>query len=170
MVTAYRTMRGSGRDAAELVEVPRHPQDPDCSPFAELMAEALRAFATDVEYATAMAARASVVLVRRQVWQARTDVRQAEAAAVARCRAAGSFTCDADTLVCGIGSCRWATPELATVVVMTTAEGRTAGRPRRRPQLTSSGEPATTCAELAVRPLLDLQTAWRRRHHTTPGG
>lgn len=98
---------------------PRYQREVDTEPFVAIVAEALAAYTVDFRYAEQMAARAAVIAHKRQSWEVRIELREAEAIAVAACSAAGSVTCDV-TEPCGTGRCRYAPPELAELRVSPT--------------------------------------------------
>ena len=99
----------------------------DVTPFLDEVDAALRAFAADVSYATAMARNAVTITRKRAVWQARREIRIAEEAAHRECEATPTFNCYATT-ACGTGQCKFAKGELALLDVE-------AGiGPMRRPQ------------------------------------
>lgn len=115
----------------------RAPEPIDVTPFREHIAEALAAFATDVSYAVAMARAAVIIVKKRQVWQARKELRAAEAQAHAECRQA-TFDCHAVS-PCGAGDCKFAQGEYAALDV---AAPGTAVRPQQRSIGGYSLEPA----------------------------
>ena len=51
--------------------MPRHHAEPAVTVFAPLIDDAVRAFCTDLGYATEMAARAVTILTHRKTWVAR---------------------------------------------------------------------------------------------------
>lgn len=76
---------------------------------------ALAAFATDVSYAVAMAGAATAIDRKRRVWQARKELRAAEAAAHTECAGTEAFTCHAVS-ACGTGDCKFAHGEYGRLV------------------------------------------------------
>lgn len=88
---------------------------------------ALAAFATDVSYAVAMASAATAIDRKRRVWQARKELRAAEAAAHTECATTEPFTCHAVS-ACGTGDCKFAHGDYGRLV-----RGARGG-PSRRPQ------------------------------------
>lgn len=119
--------------------VSRRARPVDVSGFVDQVDTALRAFAVDVSYAVSMAHAAVVIDRKRRVWQARKDLRDAEARAHADCRDVGSFECHAAS-PCGTGDCKFATDELAALVVAD-CPGDTV-RPQRSNPSSYSLEPA----------------------------
>lgn len=115
----------------------------DVTRFAAEVATAYAAFAQDVSYAVAMANSAVTIERKRGVWQARRDVKEAEAAAHRLCRDARPFTCLA-TSPCGTGDCKFAAGEM-TVLDVAHCPGGTA-----RPQ---ASNPWPYTIEAAVKPL-----------------
>jgi len=118
----------------------RRGQSADLSAFADQVDAALSAFAEDVYYAVAMARAAVVIDRKRRVWQARKDLREAEARAHHECRDTGEFDCHAES-PCGTGDCKFAAGEHANLA--TTAPGSTI-RPQRSNRSTYSLEPAVS--------------------------
>lgn len=121
-----------------LASRPRRDRPTDPAVFAAAVDTALAAFGTDVSYAVAMARAAVVIGRKRRVWQARKDLREAEARAHAECAATGPFDCHAES-PCGTGDCKFATGEHAALAV--TAPGPTV-RPQASNRRTYSLEPA----------------------------
>lgn len=73
-----------------------------------LAAEAYEAMRSDVSYVMAMAKMAVAAMARQHQWRLRSELRAAQADAMAKCgRAAGEFTCTAQS-ACGTGDCRFA--------------------------------------------------------------
>lgn len=73
-----------------------------------LTAEAYAAMACDVSYVMAMSRMAVSLMAKQHQWRLRSELRQAQQAAVGQCQArAGEFTCDSES-ACGTGSCRFA--------------------------------------------------------------
>lgn len=132
--------------------MPRHsPADPDLTAFAPVIASALRAFGTDLDYATTMAAKAHVILTKRATWAARQRIRAAEAAAREECAAADTFTCGA-TAPCGVTvQCRFSREELRDLDVPDVPLGpMRGGRTVPRPQPGPDGGPTFYNSESAV--------------------
>ncbi len=98
--------------APAVRRAPRRARPVDVSAFADQVAAALAAFGTDVSYAVSMARAAVVIDRKRRVWQARKDLRDAEAAAHAECATTEAFDCHA-VAPCGTGDCKFATGEHA---------------------------------------------------------
>jgi hypothetical protein len=95
----------------------RSPDPIDTTPFESIMAEALWAFGTQLDFGTSMAAKARVILAKRATHAARSALKIAEADARAACVAAGAFTC-ASRLPCSVGpSCRFSAGELRDLEV-----------------------------------------------------
>lgn len=137
----------------------RRPPEPDLSAFAPVLAAALKAYASDPEYAVQMATRAVVVLEKRATWSSRKIVRDAEAAARKACSAAGSFSCD-NTAPCGVGAmCRFSSGPLRDLELPEAPKlGPTrGGRMVERPQLASDGTRSSYNSEVAVIPHRDQQ-------------
>ncbi len=126
---------------------PRRGQPTDLSAFADQVETALRAFGQDVSYAVLMARAAVVIERKRLVWQARKDLRDAEARAHAECADTGTFDCHAEA-PCGTGDCKFATTEHSHLAVA--APGTTV-RPQRSNPHTYSLEPAVTALAAARR-------------------
>lgn len=64
------------KTADTLRRKPRRPSPVDVRIFAEEVENALGAFATDVTYAVLMARAAVTITRKREVWQARRDLRE----------------------------------------------------------------------------------------------
>lgn len=126
----------------------------DTTPFAALMAEALEAYATDASYAVEMAHRAVGVVQKRALWQARSQLRAAEATARSRCEAADAFVCSSPAgSPCGVGpACRFSPPELRSLAVPT-PDRPVRGSVSTRPQPGPDGAHGDYALEAAVRPL-----------------
>lgn len=91
----------------------------DTTPFAGVMAEALIAYQLDSGLAVAMCNSAVAIKSKRLSWACRTELRNAEANAVAACRLLPTFTCT-NPSPCGTGAgCRWSTGDLALLSVPT---------------------------------------------------
>lgn len=88
----------------------------DTTPFAGVMAEALIAYQLDSGLAVAMCNSAVAIKSKRLSWACRSELRKAEAEAVAACRLLPTFTCSSPS-PCGTGGCRWATGELALLSI-----------------------------------------------------
>lgn len=126
----------------------------DTAPFEDVMAEALTAYRLDVSYAVAMAAQASQILRKREVWAVRTELRAASVHAVMACSELPRFTCSSRS-PCGTGAgCRVALPGLALLDVP--------AKPGKsiRPQPHESGP--TYDIESAVKPLVALRSGGHR--------
>lgn len=112
----------------------------DLRRFAAHVEAAVVAFREDVSYAVSMARAAVVIDRKRQVWQARKELREAETRARAECARTAAFDCHAMS-PCGVGDCKFATGEHAQLDVYTT--GTTT-----RPQASNTGgysiEPAVS--------------------------
>lgn len=136
--------------------MPRHPrQEPDLSAFEPIISEAVRAFGTDLSYATAMAAKAHVIMMKRLTWLARSQVREAEAVAREQCEAGPAFVCPATAAPCGTtDQCRYSTGTLRELVVTPAPLGpMRGGKLVTRPQVGAGGVPSTYNSEAAVMPL-----------------
>lgn len=103
------------------------PVDPDL--FRDSVNEAVAAFATDVSYAVAIARAAVTIIRKRAIWQARREIRAAEALAHAECKNTPAFECHAES-ACGTGDCKFARGELAQLRVP--AGAGTTTRPQQR--------------------------------------
>jgi hypothetical protein len=111
--------------ARTLVAAPDPP--PDITLFAGDINTALHAFSVDASYAVAMARSAVTITRKRAVWQARKELRDAEARAHTECADTTAFECHA-TAACGVGDCKFAVGEHATLTVIAAAGAS------RRPQ------------------------------------
>ena len=111
----------------------------DLHSFAEHVEAAVVAFREDVSYAVSMARAAVVIDRKRQVWQARKELREAEATARTECARTAAFDCHAMS-PCGVGDCKFASGERAQLDVHACA-GTTA-RPQASNTATYSIEPA----------------------------
>lgn len=129
--------------------------EPITEPFAELMAEAARAYLMDCSLAEAMASAAMRIHYKRDTWAARLELRNAAATAVATCARLPTFTCTSPS-PCGVGrECRVAAGDLALLDVTSTTPGK-----ELRPQPHSDGP--TFSVESAVRRLAEMRAATRR--------
>ena len=126
---------------------PSHPVD--VAAYQELIEKACEAFTEDVSYAVAMARSAVAITRKRDMWQARRELRTAEAAAHQQCNE-HDFDCHAVS-PCGTGDCKFATGEYAQLHV--SAPG-TSSRVQNRSTGAYSLEPAVTA--LAERRLRSL--------------
>lgn len=127
-------------------------QPADPAMFTAHVEAALAAFAADVSYAVNMARAATVIGRKRAVWQARKELRAAEARAHAECRDTEPFDCHA-VAACGTGDCKFAVGEHATLTVAAS------GGAGVRPQATPDGLHETYSLEEAVNALADSRTA-----------
>jgi len=123
----------------------RASREVDTSRFESLMEEALRAYGVDESYAVAMARQAITVQNKRRVWQARLELRQAEASARSQCQDSDARFC-AVNAPCGTGECPFASAELREIVTDSRAGKTTRPIPALYDQYT---------IESAVRPFLD---------------
>jgi hypothetical protein len=134
--------------------MPRYsPSEPDLTAFAPVIASAVRAFGTDVDYATTMAAKAHVILVKRATWTARQRIREGEAAAREECATAGTFVCEVTSPApCGTTTaCRYAAGELRDLDVPDVPLGpMRGGKVVERPQPGPDGVRTTYNSESAV--------------------
>jgi predicted peroxiredoxin len=100
------------RDAPLLAQMP-------------LAAEAYAAMRTDVSYVMAMSKMAVAVLSRQHAWKLRSELRQAQQEAMAKCQQqAGEFTCDSKS-ACGTGTCRFSCGIYQTITT-SAGDGKTA--------------------------------------------
>lgn len=120
----------------------------DTSKFEGVMAEAMKAYSLDPDLACQMARNASAILRKRLSWTCRSELRRAEAEAVAACRMQPTFTCT-NPSPCGTGGCRWATGDLA-LLDLPEVPGKS-----QRPQPRDGH--ATFDVEQALKPLLELR-------------
>lgn len=105
----------------------------DTTKFEPVVQDALEAFRTDPSYAIAIADAARNILMKRTIWKARRQVRQAEDAARTQCEANGPQICPVTTgHPCGVPSdCPFGAPELAALPIRVSGSTRVA--PRVRP-------------------------------------
>jgi hypothetical protein len=120
---------------------PRRARPVDPAAFTEIIDAALAAFTADVSYAVSMARAAVVITRKRAVWQARRELRAAEAAAHVACASTAAFECHA-TAACGTGDCKFATGPLAQLTTAAPAGGHIRPQPSLNP--TYSLEAAVT--------------------------
>ena len=138
--------------------MPRHASAIPTEQFASVMAEALRAYAVDAEFAVLMARSASTIILKRKTWHVRVLLRVAEAHARAACEASELTSCQV-TEPCGTGLCPHARGDLRELVgVPAVADGIVSRVRATRPQPPAPGGPAYT-TESAVGPLLELLEA-----------
>ncbi len=109
---------------------------------------ALAAFATDVSYAVAMASAATAIDRKRRVWQARKEVRAAQAVAHAECESTEPFTCHAVS-ACGTGDCKFAHGEHGRLLRV--ARAGTARRPQAPHELYSIEDAVDALVERRAR-------------------
>jgi post-segregation antitoxin (ccd killing protein) len=100
---------------AEPTRRTRRIRSVDVTTFADEVADALRAFGHDVSYAVSMARAAVAIESKRRAWEARKEIRAAEAAARIEC-ASHDFHCHAQA-PCGVGDCKFAQGELSQLHV-----------------------------------------------------
>jgi hypothetical protein len=116
----YRALTFKGRGAAGrpatkqafmhalLVRIASAMRDAPLLAQMPLAAEAYAAMRTDVSYVMAMSKMAVAVLARQHAWKLRSELRQVQQEAMAKCQQqAGEFTCDSPS-ACGTGTCRFA--------------------------------------------------------------
>lgn len=120
----------------------------DVSAFADDVAAALAVIALDVSYAVAIARNAVSIHRKRAIWQARRELRAAEAAAHTECQTTGPFDCHAES-ACGTGDCKFARGEHAQLAA---AAGPGLRRRPQRPHRTYS-------LDTAVAALVDQREA-----------
>lgn len=134
----------------------RSPDSIDVTPFESIMAEALWAFGTQLDFGVSMAAKARVILAKRATHAARSALKIAEADARAACTGAGIFTC-ANRLPCSVGAdCRFSVGLLRDLDVPDEPLGpQRGGRLVERPQPGPDGQPTTYNLEQAVYPYRD---------------
>lgn len=96
--------------------MPRRSVEIDTDSFSDLVDEAGRAFGHDVLYAVSMLKAAQTIRRKRDIWQAKKDLREAEKQAVELCSKAGTFVCSNRT-PCGTGSCKFASGDLALITI-----------------------------------------------------
>jgi hypothetical protein len=142
--------------AAEGGCMSRTPLTIDTTEFEPVMAQALLCFGIDLDYASAMCAKAVVIHAKRATHAARRQLKMAEAEARTACAAAGTFTC-ANRLPCGVGpECRVSTGVLRDLDVQLVPLGpQRGGRTVERPQPGPEGTPTTYNVEVAVYPYRD---------------
>jgi hypothetical protein len=121
----------------------------DVSKYEPLLAEALRAYALDESYAVAVSRQAITVQNKRRVWQARLELRAAEASARQQCVTSDARVCAVGS-PCGTGECPFAASEMASLL----CEARSGKTTRPIP---SAYDHYTI--ESAVRPFLARQAA-----------
>jgi len=126
----------------------------DTTPFADVMAEAMVAYKLDVSYAVAMAAQASQILRKREVWAVRTELRAASAEAVAACAEQPTFTCSSPSPCGTSATCRFSSGSM-TLLDVPAKPGQSL-----RPQPHTDGP--SFDVEAAVKPLVALREGPRR--------
>lgn len=129
----------------------RSPDPIDTTPFEAIMAEALWAYGTQLDFGVSMAAKARVIMAKRATHAARSALKIAEGDARAACAAAGTFTC-INKQPCSVGPlCRFSTGELRDLKVpdepLSAMRG---GKLVERPQPGPDGAPTTYNVEQAV--------------------
>lgn len=120
----------------EIKKSRKRKQEVDVSRFMPLLQEALTAFGVDVRYAVEMSKAAGTIERKREVCKSRAEIRLAEKAAKAECEKL-EFRCDVDN-PCGTGACRFASKNLAKILVEKNGEIE---RPNNSTRLSYSIEP-----------------------------
>lgn len=94
------------------------PEQIDTTVFTPVVESALNAFLIHVVYTELMIKRARLIIHKREVGAARTELRKAERKARAQCEEAEPFYCYSDS-PCGTGSCKFAQADLQFLQIAT---------------------------------------------------